>query len=314
MTLPKITKVALMAAFSFVFAFLSCNPDTPAPKTIVDIVGERANLSTLKAILAKTGSLNSTLQGTGTFTFIAPTDDAFTAAGITTSISQTEAQDLVKYLVSDTKKLSSEIPTADNTPLKMRGVDTAYFTKNALGISVNGAKITEADISASNGVIHVVDRVIQSSYGSLYSTLGQNSNLSLFTEAVNQTEVSLKLIGTSGSLTVFAPNNAAFVALGAPYNTIASIKSLNTTQLATLKNILLYHILPNRYYSPNFKSASVNTLLTGKSLTINTDSGIKITGIATNNTANVVTLKTNGYNVTALDGVLHTIDKVLLPQ
>jgi uncharacterized surface protein with fasciclin (FAS1) repeats len=313
MTLPKITKVALMAAFSIVFAFLSCNPDTPAPKTIVDIVGERANLSTLKAILAKTGLLNSLLQGSGTFTLIAPTDEAFTAASITTSISEAEAQDLVKYLVSDTKKLSTEVPTADNTPLKMR-IDTAYFTKNALGISVNGAKIIEADISASNGVIHIVDRVTQPSYGSLFSALGQDSNLSLFTEAVNQTEVSLKLLGASGLLTVFAPNNAAFRALGPPYSTSDGIRSLNATQLATLKNILLYHILPDRYYSPSFKSASVNTLLTGKSLTINTDSGIKITGIAANNTANMVTLRTNGYNVTALNGVFHTIDKVLLPQ
>jgi uncharacterized surface protein with fasciclin (FAS1) repeats len=136
----------------------------------------------------------------------------------------------------------------------------------------------------------------------------------LFIEALSQTGVSLKLLGSSGSLTLFAPNDAAFVALGAPYNTIASIKSLNTAQLTTLKNILLYHILPDRYYSPSFKSASVNTLLTGKSLTINIDSGVKITGIAANNTANVVTLKANGYNVTALNGVLHTIDKVLLPQ
>jgi transforming growth factor-beta-induced protein len=118
----------------------------------------------------------------------------------------------------------------------------------------------------------------------------------------------------AGPYTVFAPNNAAFIALGAPYATAAGINGLDATQTAALKNILLYHVVPARAFSSNLVAGSVATALATKSVTVNLDSGVKITGIAAGNTAGVVTSPVTNFNLVATNGVIHTIDKVLLPQ
>jgi transforming growth factor-beta-induced protein len=114
--------------------------------------------------------------------------------------------------------------------------------------------------------------------------------------------------------TVFVPNNTAFQALGSPYNTLAGLKTLTTAQLATLKNIISYHVVPQRAYSPNLKNENISTLLTGKTVGVDVSNGIKLTGLAANNTANVVTTNAKLFNITASNGVIHQIDKVLLPQ
>jgi uncharacterized surface protein with fasciclin (FAS1) repeats len=89
---------------------------------------------------------------------------------------------------------------------------------------------------------------------------------------------------------------------------------LNTTQTADLKNILLYHVVGAKAFSTNLKAGSLNTALTGKSVTVNLDSGVKITGLKAGNTASVVTSPVSRFNIVATNGVIHTIDKVLLPQ
>jgi transforming growth factor-beta-induced protein len=89
---------------------------------------------------------------------------------------------------------------------------------------------------------------------------------------------------------------------------------MNATQVAALKNVLLYHVVGARIFSTNLKAGSVGTALTGKNVTIDLSSGVKVVGGTAANSANVVTTPAARFNMKAANGVIHTIDKVLLPN
>jgi uncharacterized surface protein with fasciclin (FAS1) repeats len=307
----------IILATSFI-SFTACDEDndvvTPT-KNIADIVVEGAEFSLLENALKK-AELVATFQGAGTFTVFAPTDDAFRSVGIDQAFIDANSKEVLgavlKYHVLSNKLVSSAIATADNTQVTTLG-GNAFVTKNAAGVSINGAKVTKADVEASNGVIHVIDRLILPPAIDIVASLQANTNYSLLVEAVVKADLVNTLKG-AGPFTVFAPTNAAFEALGAPYNTAAGIRGLNATQTAALKDILLYHVVAARVFSTNLKAGAVGTALANKNVTIALDNGVKVTGVAAGNTANVVTNPASRFNIKATNGVIHTIDRVLLPQ
>ena len=306
---------AILCAALFSSTFLSCkkDPDPVAAQTIADIVVAGADFTLLESALIK-AELVSTLQGAGPFTVFAPTDAAFKAAGIDQAYITANTKEalaaVLKYHVLGKKVAAADIATADNTLVSTLGGDV-FVTKNTGGVSVNGAKVTTADVSASNGVIHIIDRVLLPNSKDLVATLQADASYSLLVAAVVKTALVSTLQG-AGPFTVFAPNDAAFIALGAPYSTVAGIQGLNATQTAGLKDILLFHVVGARVFSPNLKPGAVPTA-GGKSVTVNLDGGVKIQGTAATNVANVVTSPVGKFNLLATNGVIHTIDKVLIP-
>ena len=108
-------------------------------------------------------NLVSTLQGTGPFTVFAPTDAAFTAAGIDLTSFDTDAEnatlvDILTYHVVSGSVASTAL-TDGQTATALNG-DSVTFTVNAAGVQVNDANVVTADVAASNGVIHVIDKVL----------------------------------------------------------------------------------------------------------------------------------------------------------
>ena len=314
----KIFKVSAAILFAALFSssFLSCtkDPEPVAAKNIAEIVIEGADFTLLKAALTK-AELVETFKGAGPFTVFAPTDAAFKAAGLDqagiTATSKETLAAVLKYHALGKKVGAADILTADNSLVETLG-GGIFVTKNAGGVSVNGAKVTTADVSASNGVVHVIDRVLFPNTKDLVATLSADASYSLLVAAVVQADLVSTLQG-AGPFTVFAPNDAAFVALGAPYNTVANIKTLTSTQQKLdLKNVLLFHVVGARVFSPNLKPGAVATA-GGKSVTVNLDGGVKIQGTAAANVANVVTSPVGKFNFNASNGVIHTIDKVLIP-
>lgn len=305
---------AMAAAFSI--SFLACEKDTVVtPKTIADTVIADAKFTLLKNALTK-AELVATFQGAGTFTVFAPTDDAFKAVGVTQAFIDANTKEtlaaVLKYHVLGTKVGAADITTADNTEVTTLN-GKAFVTKNAAGVSINGAKVTTADLAASNGVIHVIDKLILPPSNDIVAYLQGVPNFSLLVAAVVKADL-VTTLKAAGPYTVFAPTNAAFEALGAPYNTVAGINGLTAAQVATLKNILLYHVVGARAFSQNLKVGAVPTALASKSVTVDLTSGVKITGLAAGNTVNVVTSPVTSFNIVATNGLIHTIDKVLLPQ
>jgi uncharacterized surface protein with fasciclin (FAS1) repeats len=136
-----------------------------APVTLEDIPTIAAGTGSHTALVAALtqAGLVATLQGDGPFTVFAPTDDAFTAAGIDLSTFDTDEEnatlvDILKYHVVSGQVLSTDL--TDKMTAATLNTDSLTFTVNDAGVKVNDAKVSTADVIASNGVIHVIDKVL----------------------------------------------------------------------------------------------------------------------------------------------------------
>ena len=157
-----------LAALTSVALFAACGgSDDPAPTpNIVGVAKTQANLSILvEAVVA--ADLATTLSGPGPFTVFAPTNDAFAALltelGISKSALLADKPLLTKvltYHVVSGKVLKAQVPV--NTPITtVEGetftVSPAFVITDQRGRTAN---ITATDVAASNGVVHVIDKVI----------------------------------------------------------------------------------------------------------------------------------------------------------
>ena len=137
--------------------------DRDADKTIVALASETDILATLVAAVAA-GDLVETLQGDGPFTVFAPTNEAFAAlpAGTLENLLKPEnKEDLVEiltYHVVSGKVMSTDL--ADGMTAETVNGEEIEIAINGSDVSVNGASVIKADIKASNGVVHVIDKVI----------------------------------------------------------------------------------------------------------------------------------------------------------
>ena len=118
--------------------------------------------SSLVAALTK-ADLVTTLQGDGPFTVFAPTDQAFTDAGIdldsfTTDEDIATLTDILLYHVYSGAVNAADV--TDGLTVTMVNGDEASFTVTDGTVMVGGATVTIADVAASNGVIHVIDKVL----------------------------------------------------------------------------------------------------------------------------------------------------------
>lgn len=128
---------------------------------IVTIASETEGFSTLVAALTA-ASLVETLQGEGPFTVFAPTDDAFAALpeGLLEKLLLPENVDVLTSIltyhvvsgkVMSTDVMAGDVPSVEGSSITLGTTD---------GVQVNDATVVSADIEASNGVIHVIDKVI----------------------------------------------------------------------------------------------------------------------------------------------------------
>jgi uncharacterized surface protein with fasciclin (FAS1) repeats len=156
--------MAMALTFQSVSANTGNNGDgEEEEKNIVALASETDILATLVAAVAA-GDLVETLQGDGPFTVFAPTNEAFAAlpAGTLENLLKPEnKQDLVEiltYHVVAGKVMSSDLSDG----MKAETVNGGDIEINISGskVMVNGASVVKADIKASNGVVHVIDKVI----------------------------------------------------------------------------------------------------------------------------------------------------------
>ncbi len=131
-------------------------------KDIVDTAKDAGGFETLLAAATAAG-LVDTLKGDGPFTVFAPTDAAFAALpeGTVENLLKPENKDqltsILTYHVVSGKVMSSDL-TDDMMATTVEGTDITIDLDN--GVMVNDATVVTADIEASNGVIHVIDKVI----------------------------------------------------------------------------------------------------------------------------------------------------------
>ena len=238
------------------------------------------------------GGLLETLQGEGPFTVFAPTDQAFADAGIDlAAVSQSDLADILTYHV-----VSGAVPASAVTDCM--SADTVNgnplsFTVDG-GVMVNGANVTLADVNTSNGVIHVIDKVLlpTATPNDIPRTAQCTGIHDTLVTAVIQAGL-LETLQGEGTFTVFAPTDQAFTDAG------IDLTTLNQSQLS---DILLYHVLDSSVLSSAITDGLEITMVNGDNATFSTTSGVMI----------------NGANVTLADvatsnGVVHVIDMVLMP-
>ena len=311
----------LFAPVTYVLAslmvFSSCKsddpivtPPPPATKTITAIVVEDAKFSVLETALIKT-NLSKTLDSTGLFTVLSPTNDAFTKAGI-------KVDSLTKDALSPILKshvLTGMIKSGDFKSGKISTGNAAndiYISKNAEGVFINGnIKVVATEVLATNGVIHSIDNVITIPKKSLVEVVKADPNFSDLVAFVTAADPSVATALTDASAngnTVFLPNNAAFATLYKD-STMTKAKLLDPSNKALLTNILLYHVVPSRVFStdlPNVTGEVQTANATGK-VSFDLAGGAKIKGTKSG-VSNITTT-----NILATNGVMHVIDKVLIP-
>lgn len=308
--------------FAIAISMTSCSDDdnNNQPQTIAQIASSNANLSILVQALQR-ANLVDTFNSTGDFTVFAPTDAAFTAFLATTPYATVNdvpvpvLTEILKNHVLAEGFTSSELMTgyyktlakgtASSTNTLSMYIDLTSGVKINGGASNGGANVvlTSANILASNGVIHVVDNVI--GLPTVVNHAIANPNFTSLVGALTgagQPDFPTILSGT-GPFTIFAPTNAAFTSLDAELQPggIAGVPA------ATLTTVLQYHVVSGNVLSSSLTDNMVVTPLAGGDFTIGLTGGAKITD-ANNRVSNII-----ATDVQASNGVIHVLDKVLLP-
>lgn len=135
--------------------------EAPMAGDIIEVASTTDGFATLTAAVTAAG-LVETLQGEGPFTVFAPTDDAFAAlpAGVLDALLLPENKDaltkILTYHVVSGKVMAADVTDGDVPTVE--GQTVALSTAD--GVTVNGAKVIQADVETSNGVIHAIDAVI----------------------------------------------------------------------------------------------------------------------------------------------------------
>ncbi len=263
-----------------------------AAKDIVDTAVAAGSFTQLAAALGKAGLVDA-LKGKGPFTVFAPTDEAFDAfeaenPGVLGKLSKAELADVLKYHVVSGA-------AAESTALKDGQVFVTLLGSPVLidttkGVTVADAKVTTADVMASNGIIHVIDKIILPPTDDIVATAIAAGTFTSLAGALTSAKLVEALQGP-GPFTVFAPTDDAFAKLAA------------VPKGDALKNVLLYHVVSGAVGSGDLTAGMVPTLLDGKSLTVDLKGGVTIN-----------TSKVTAANIIAKNGVIHVVDTVLVPE
>lgn len=151
-----------LAAFSLatLLATLSGCATTPTPTTIADTAARTPQLSTLTKLLNDAG-LADTLRGAGPFTVFAPSDEAFKAVPAKTMAELAANKELLKSVLSY-HLLAGKVTAADAKNGNLKSVQGADLAVSKAGsfVTVEDAVVTQGDVAASNGVLHIIDKVL----------------------------------------------------------------------------------------------------------------------------------------------------------
>jgi surface protein len=272
---------------------------------ITDLLSEIENLQNLVAALsAANGNLPTVLRGDGPFTVLAPTDEAFENFLNGASLGDIPVDVLTNVLLNHV--ISGEVTLTDLTGLGSGYTSTmatgagdqmvSLFFDTSDGVTFNGvSSVTTADLKAINGIVHIVDAVIDipNIVDHAVANPGLSGFLRAWTDFGNTTFTDL-LFDEEETLTVFAPGNDAFSTFTNPNSN-------------DLNAILSNHVVVGAAaFSSDLTNSYVNTaaeFVTDENLSlyINTDDGVSLNGIS-----NVVTA-----DIVASNGVIHTVDAIL---
>lgn len=348
----RISLLALVAAFAMIIAACSSNSDsttTTMPEdtttttaadttSVLDLAVEAGQFSTLIAAIEAAGLVDA-LSGEGPFTVLAPTDAAFEAAFEALGI---EAADLLAdtetltailtYHVIGQEADSQLVATLDGQSVETLNGESVDISVVDGSIMVNDATVVSADLTADNGIVHVINGVLIPA--AVADALGQaagpeepmdptiaeivaelaaadDAEFTILLAALETAGLVDALNNPDDELTVFAPTDAAFASLLEALGVTAE-ELLARDDLA---DILLYHVSGEGV----FDAATVVDAAPIDALpTLNADATLAISIVDGQVVINDGAQPLGGSTVVTPDvfasnGVIHVIDTVLLP-
>jgi len=324
--MKKLFKIIQIVLISF-STLVSCNDDNdndvpyqpePTTNTIVDIAVGSENLTTLVAALQR-ADLVTTLASQGPFTVLAPSNEAFntflTANGFN-SLDDVPTDVLTNILLNHVvggRLASTDLTTGYASTFATSSASQtsmSLFIDTSNGVRFNGvSSVTDADIEADNGIVHLVDAVI--GLPSVVTFAVADPTFSTLVTALTRDDLTTDFVsvlstgaGTSPApFTVFAPTNDAFGLL----LTELGISGLADIDEPTLDAVLKTHVVGGANVFDTDLSDNLTVTTLGGDLTAN------VTGGATLTDSSGRTIDIIATNVQADNGVIHAINKVILP-
>lgn len=296
-----IKRKMLVTSFLFIMAMAFVLVPVYAQPSIVDIaVSDPDNFSTLVAALTA-ANLVDTLNQSGPFTVFAPTNDAFAALppGVVDYLLANipALTEVLTYHVVSGEAMAADLSDGD-TLTTLQGDD--LMVKIDGTVMINDASVIIADVDASNGVIHVIDKVlVPQGILDIVDTAINAGSFSTLVTALQATGLDAAL-KTPGPFTVFAPTDDAFAALEAANPGIIADLLANPDNLA---NILKYHVVAGKLMSGDVLEQKCLLTLQGNFLNVETNGGVMIDG------AEIIVL-----DIECSNGVIHVIDAVMIPE
>jgi uncharacterized surface protein with fasciclin (FAS1) repeats len=266
--------------------------------SIYDIVSNSADHATLKVAIDAC-ALGGVLSDPGSLTLFAPTDAAFNLlpAGTVTALLADipTLTDILKHHVVGASVMSTMLSN-NQVVTTLLGTDVTV-TINSMGVFIDNAMVTVADIVADNGVVHVIDAVLLPTTNTIYDIVSASSDHTTLKVAIDACALN-GVLSDPGSLTLFAPTDAAFNLL--PAGTVTALLA----DIPTLTDILKHHVVGASVMSTMLSNNQVVTTLLGTDVTVTINS----MGVFIDNA--MVTVA----DIVADNGVVHVIDAVLLPS
>ena len=271
---------------------------TPEPMDIVETAAADGRFTTLIAAVEAAGLVDA-LKAEGPLTVFAPTDDAFAAlpeGTVDALLNDIPAlTEILLYHVVEGKVMAEDVveleqaQTLQGQYLDIRVEDGSVF--------VDDAEVIITDIETSNGVIHVIDAVVQPETRDIVEVAAEDGRFSTLVTAVQAAGL-VDALKAEGPLTVFAPTDDAFAAL--PEGTVDAL--LN--DIPALTDILLYHVVDGKVMAQDVVELSLAETLQGQYLDVKVEDG----KVMIDNAQVILT------DIETSNGVIHVIDAVVQPE
>lgn len=286
-------------------------------------VSDNFNLSLFSAALSRSSNDKKLLEA-GPFTVLAPSNLAFQNFGYaTTTAVKTESlsrmSKIATYHILEGKFELNKLPYLFNQQIESRGGKlfvTHWIKGTDTVITINGAKVILNNIPASNGLIQVIDKVLEPyQFDELNDAIASENSITLFSHALRKTGLT-SLLQKNGSYTVFAPSNAAMAAIG-----FRSIQDVDNAEPKLLEDLINYHIVADRKFIYDYiltagkSNSSKQTMLNGYTVNVNLISTAKdpvgvFSRISLQGPGNTVPVLVDRADLLSGNGVLHIINGV----
>lgn len=315
----------------------ACNKEKDANPTIAQVAVTMPGFSQLEAAAIRGGvavtlSNKNPSDPSGAYTVFAPTNDAFAKLGLVgpadlNVLQKTFLTNVLLYHVNNGNTLNTSLIKGASIKSLLGETVTKRIVTRGTGPNtpadfyVNGSKILATNVTADNGTIHVIDKVLLASGLSIAKTAiffaeakgFTFPELSFLVAAVVYADLVAPLDNASNNFTVYAPTNQAFKDLGKLLGiALNAPEDIRKLPKETVAQVLLTHVIANGggKFTSELNAGTVNSL-NGQSLTLGAfnNGTLTVKGAGNATPANMVI-----PDVQTTNGIVHVIDRVLLPQ